>query len=152
MTGMERLKGLMTSERSDWETPPEIFGPVQKEFKLELDVCATKKNALLPEFFTPEQDGLSKDWAPKKCWMNPPYGKQISRWVKKAYEESLKGALVVCLVPARTDTAWWHDYCAKGEVRFYRGRIKFLIAGERKKGFCAPFPSALVLFHPIKVS
>jgi hypothetical protein len=81
--------------------------------------------------------------------MNPPYGRVIGKWVKKAYEESLRGALVMCLLPARTDTAWWHDYCMRGEVTFLRGRLKF---GDAKAG--APFPSALVLFkpsHPINV-
>ena len=74
--------------------------------------------------------------------MNPPYGRQIGRWMRKAYEESLQGALVVCLVPARTDTAWWHDYAAKGSVRFIRGRLKFGRAASS-----APFPSALVVFE-----
>jgi len=75
--------------------------------------------------------------------MNPPYGREIGKWVKKAYESAQSGATVVCLVPARTDTAWWHDYCAKGEIRFVRGRLKF---GGSKNS--APFPSAVVIFRP----
>jgi len=75
--------------------------------------------------------------------MNPPYGREIRQWVKKAYESALGGATVVCLLPARTDTSWWHDYCMKGEIRFIRGRLKFGDAREN-----APFPSAVVIFKP----
>ena len=74
--------------------------------------------------------------------MNPPYGREIGAWMKKAYESSLQGAMVVCLVPARTDTKWWHDYAIKGEIEFIRGRLKF---GKSKNS--APFPSAVVVFN-----
>jgi site-specific DNA-methyltransferase (adenine-specific) len=75
--------------------------------------------------------------------MNPPYGREIGKWMKKAVEEWKRGNTVVCLVPARTDTAWWHDYAIKGEIRFIRGRLKF---GGGKSS--APFPSAIVIFRP----
>jgi site-specific DNA-methyltransferase (adenine-specific) len=78
--------------------------------------------------------------------MNPPYGKEIGKWMKKAYESAVNGALVVCLVPARTDTKWWHDYAMKGEITFIRGRLKF----DRHKN-SAPFPSAIVVFRPSKI-
>jgi len=78
------------------------------------------------------------------CWMNPPYGRTIGKWMRKAYESSLTGSTVVCLVPARTDTAWWHDYAIKGEVRFLRGRLKF--GGSANS---APFPNAVVIFRPM---
>ena len=89
-------------------------------------------------------DSLAFPWhgTHLNCWMNPPYGRDIARWIEKAYRESLKGITVVCLVPARTDTAWWHDYCMKGEIRFVRGRIKFV--GCKND---APFPSAIVIFR-----
>ena len=75
------------------------------------------------------------------CWMNPPYGRTIGNWMKKAYESSLEGATVVCLVPARTDTGWWHNYAMKGDIEFIKGRLKF---GGSKNS--APFPSAVVVF------
>ncbi len=87
-------------------------------------------------------DGLALTWL-GTCWMNPPYGRKIGQWVRKAYESSLLGATVVCLLPARTDTAWWHDYVVKGEIRFLRGRLKF---GGQKNS--APFPSAVVVYRP----
>jgi phage N-6-adenine-methyltransferase len=109
---------------------------------LELDVCASPTNAKCPRYYTREDDGLTQPWE-GKCWMNPPYGRTIGQWMKKAYEESQRGALVVCLVPARTDTAWWHDYATKGQVAFIRGRLKF--GGHVNS---APFPSATVVFMP----
>ncbi len=75
------------------------------------------------KYFTPEMDGLKQEWN-GTCWMNPPYGRGIGKWVKKAYESSLTGSTVVCLLPARTDTRWWHDYCMKGEIRLVKGRLK----------------------------
>lgn len=124
----------------DWSTPQDTFDVLNKEFNFTLDVCATQDNTKCDKFYSPEQDGLSQEWR-GVCWMNPPYGRQIKFWMAKAYTSSLEGATVVCLVPARTDTAWWHDYATKGEIRFLRGRLKF---GGSKNG--APFPSAVVVF------
>lgn len=124
----------------DWSTPQDTFDELNKEFNFTLDVCATQDNTKCDKFYSPEQDGLSQEWR-GVCWMNPPYGRQIKFWMAKAYTSSLEGATVVCLVPARTDTAWWHDYATKGEIRFLRGRLKF---GGSKNG--APFPSAVVVF------
>lgn len=98
------------------------------------------KGDLSPRFFTAAEDGLSQTW-PGKVFMNPPYGREIGKWVRKAWEESQKGALVVCLLPARVDTRWWHDYARRGYVYFIRGRVKF---GDARN--CAPFPSAIVAF------
>lgn len=132
-----------SSATDDWPTPQDFFDQVAKEFgPFDLDPCASAENAKAPKFYTQADDGLAQDWS-GKVWMNPPYGRTIGQWMKKAYEASQHGALVVCLVPSRTDTAWWHDYAAKGEVRFIRGRLKF---GNAKAN--APFPSALVIFHP----
>ncbi len=126
-----------------WATPQDLFDKLNAEFAFDLDVCATPENAKVIRYFTKEQDGLAQPWS-GRCWMNPPYGREIGRWMHKAYCAALFGdATVVCLVPARTDTAWWHDYAIKGEVRFLRGRLKF---GGHKNS--APFPSAIVIFRP----
>lgn len=136
---------LMFSSATDqWSTPQQFFNDWAKLFPFTLDVCAGASNAKCARYFDRETDGLRQDWAPETCWMNPPYGREIGRWVRKAYEESQKGATVVCLLPARTDTAWWHDYVIEhAQVAFIRGRIKF---GDAKSG--APFPSAVAVFYP----
>ena len=133
-----------TSETDAWETPQSFFRSLDEEFRFDLDVCATEKNAKCARYFTPEQDGLKQKWA-GRCWMNPPYGRTIDLWMAKAHQSAREGAVVVCLVPARTDTAWWHDFAMKGEIRFIRGRLKF-------GGHCnsAPFPSAIVIFRNLK--
>ncbi len=132
-----------SSETDEWATPRDFFAKCNAEFgPFNLDVCANIKNAKVGAFFCKDEDGLKQKWW-GKCWMNPPYGREIGKWMAKALKESQRGALVVCLVPARTDTAWWHDSAAKGEVRFLRGRLKF---NDGKNS--APFPSALVIFRP----
>ena len=133
--------GLMTSTTDLWSTPQDFFDAYNDVYHFDVDVCATAENALCAKFYSPEEDGLSKEWN-DVCWMNPPYGREIGKWMKKAYESSLHGATVVCLVPARTDTAWWHEYAMKGEITFIRGRLKF---GGSKNS--APFPSAVVIFQ-----
>jgi len=130
-----------SSKTDMWATPQDTFDALAAEFgPFDLDVCATPENAKCPRYYTREDDGLAQPWT-GRCWMNPPYGRTIGQWMKKAYEESQRGALVVCLVPARTDTAWWHDYAMKGQIRFLRGRLKFGGAANS-----APFPSAVVVF------
>lgn len=129
------------SSKTDlWYTPQDFFKKYDDVYKFETDVCATDDNAKCAKYYTEEMDGLSQEWR-GVCWMNPPYGRTISKWMKKAYESSLSGATVVCLVPARTDTNWWHDYAMKGDIEFIRGRLKF---GGSKNS--APFPSAVVVF------
>lgn len=123
-------------------TPQDFYDALHAEFGFQTDVCATEENAKCAHYFTVDDDGLSQSWE-RNCWMNPPYGKTIGAWMRKAYESSLNGATVVCLVPARTDTRWWHDYAMKGEIRFIKGRLKF---GGAKNS--APFPSAVVIFRP----
>ena len=132
-----------SSKSNEWETPVETFEALNREFHFTLDPCATKSNAKCDMFYDIQADGLRQDWSKHRVFMNPPYGRQIGFWVKKAYEESTCGALVVCLIPSRTDTKWWHEYCMKGEIRFIRGRLKF---GDSKNS--APFPSAIVVFRP----
>lgn len=136
-----KLLAQRTTCRQTWETPKVVFDRLDAEFGFTLDVCATPDNAKCRRYFSPEDDGLSKPWD-GVCWMNPPYGKAIAEWMRKAYEESQIDATVVCLVPARTDTAWWHEYAMKGEIRFIRGRIRFVGAPHT-----APFPCAIVVFH-----
>lgn len=132
-----------SSNKEDWPTPPEIFEPLQKRYRLERDVCASPENAKLPLFWTKEDDALSKPWD-GRLWMNPPYGRDIGKWLKKAFEAAQYGAIVVCLIPARTDTKWWHDYVMNSaEVVFIKGRITFEGAESG-----APFPSAVVKFEP----
>ena len=132
--------GMFSSNTDLWETPQDFFMKLYDEFHFTLDVCAKPENTKCLSYFTPEIDGLKQKWT-GVCWMNPPYGRVIGEWVKKAYESSLNGATVVCLLPARTDTKWWHEYCMKGEIRLVRGRLKF---GKSKNS--APFPSAVVIF------
>lgn len=135
-----------SSKSYEWETPQELFDKLHAIHKFTVDVCASKENAKRALYFSKEDSGLDKNWGMygTSFWMNPPYGREIGKWMKKAYEESLKGISVVCLVPARTDTAWWHDYAAKGKVEFIRGRLKF--NGHKDN---APFPNALVIFNGI---
>lgn len=131
-------KVLYSSENEVWETPQDLFNKLNDEFHFDIDVCATSENAKCSKFFSPLDDGLSQDWQ-GVCWMNPPYGKKIGVWMKKAMEAE---TTVVCLVPSRTDTKWWHEYAMKAsEIRFIKGRLKF---GDSKNS--APFPSAIVVF------
>lgn len=130
-----------SSATCEWPTPQALFDELSVVFGgFTLDPCATPQNAKCPRFFTAEEDGLRQPWT-GRVFMNPPYGRQIDKWVKKAWEESQKGALVVCLLPARVDTRWWHDYVRHGYVYFIRGRVKF---GDACNS--APFPSAVVAF------
>jgi phage N-6-adenine-methyltransferase len=140
---------MFSSEKQDWATPQQFFDEVNKKYgPFDLDVCATHDNAKCSTYYTLENfdDGLKNNWSQyKRCWMNPPYGRGIGEWVRKAYSESLNGCLVVCLLPARTDTKWFHEYCMKGKIEFIKGRLKF---GNSKNS--APFPSMIVIFFPAK--
>jgi site-specific DNA-methyltransferase (adenine-specific) len=132
------------SSRSDeWETPADLFAELDRAFSFTLDPCATVENAKCPHYFTREQNGLVQPWT-GRVFLNPPYGRRITPWLRKAWESVQSGQveLVVCLVPSRTDTAWWHDYCERGERTFLPGRLRF---GNAKSG--APFPSVLVVFR-----
>lgn len=129
-----------SSKTDQWATPQWFFDKYNNIFNFTLDVCADEFNKKCDRYYTKEQDGLSQEWD-GMCWMNPPYGREIIKWMQKAYESSLTGATVVCLVPSRTDTKWWHEYAIKGEIEFIKGRLKF---GNVKNS--APFPSAIVVF------
>lgn len=139
--------GLLTSNTPEWATPQDFFDKLDAEFGFTLDPCATPENAKCSKYYTVSDNGLLHSWAGEVVFMNPPYGRHIGDWVSKAVDESRNGATVVCLLPARTDTAWWHRNVVdgKGEVRFIRGRLKF---GGSK--WNAPFPSAVVVFRPTR--
>nr|DAP15370.1 MAG TPA: DNA N-6-adenine-methyltransferase [Caudoviricetes sp.] len=130
---------MFSSKTGVWETPEYLFKALDAEFRFSLDVCATKENAKCKNYFTPEQDGLKQRWI-GTCWCNPPYGRGVGNWVKKAAE---CGATVVMLLPARTDTQWFHEYIyGHAEIRFIKGRLKF---GNAQNN--APFPSMIVIFR-----
>ena len=132
-----------SSKTCEWATPRWLFDALNAEFGFELDPCATQGNAKCKRFFTKAEDGLKQDWGAVTVFMNPPYGRPIRRWMAKAFESARNGATVVCLVPARTDTEWWHRYVMKGEIRLFKGRITFEGGAHG-----APFPSAVVVFRP----
>lgn len=136
---------VMFSSKTDlWETPQEFFDELDREFRFDLDVCALPENAKCARYYTPEQDGLSRPWD-GVCWCNPPYGREIGKWVFTGLIASmLRGSTVVMLLPARTDTKWFHEWIyGKAEIRFVKGRLKF---GGSKNA--APFPSMVVIFRP----
>jgi len=126
----------------EWSTPQTFFDRLNMEFGFTLDVAAQPGNAKCARYFTPEEDGLTQPWD-GICWMNPPYGPTLGLWMRKAYESAQHGATVVCLVPARTEMRWWHDYALRGEIRFVQGRLKFSNASNN-----APFPNAVIIFRP----
>lgn len=136
-------KGLFTSNTDQWATPKAYFEEINKEFDFNLDPCADETNHKCDLYYDRQANGLSKNWGGYRVYCNPPYGREISKWVEKSYLESKKdNTLVVMLLPARTDTRWFHDFIYhKAEIRFIKGRLKF---NDGKQG--APFPSMLVIF------
>lgn len=129
------------SSKTDlWATPQPFFDRLDARYHFTLDVCATADNAKCTQFYTERDNALRLPWH-GVCWMNPPYGRTIGHWMRKAFDSFNEGATVVCLVPARTDTNWWHDYAVKGQIEFIKGRLKF--GGHQNS---APFPSAVVAF------
>jgi site-specific DNA-methyltransferase (adenine-specific) len=135
--------GLFSSNTDLWATPQSFFDKLNKEFGFSLDPCATHENAKCDYYFTKEKNGLLESWEGETVFCNPPYGREINKWVEKAYKEGLKpNTSVVLLIPARTDTKYWHEFIfGKGEIRFVKGRLKF---GDASNS--APFPSAVIVF------
>lgn len=128
----KKIKVHFSSQRLDWRTPKAVYQILDAEFGFDHDPCPVK----------PKVDGLESEWG-KVNYVNPPYGREIGKWIKKGYEESKKGKTVVFLIPSRTDTRWWHDYIMKAkEIRFIKGRLKF---DDQKNS--APFPSAIVIYE-----
>ncbi len=145
-------EALFSSDSSEWETPQDLFDRLNEEFHFDLDVCASEKKHKCDLYFTKTDNALNQPWnlCGKVCWMNPPYGREIVNWISKAWNESLRGATVVCLLPARTDTRWFHTFIwdektnkpyLNVEVRLLKGRLKFVGAPSS-----APFPSMIVIF------
>jgi len=163
--------GMISSDFEGYGTPQPFYDLLDKEFHFTLDVCATLETSKHDNFFSVEDDALAQDWT-GVAFMNPPYGRQIGKWVSKARRESItNGCTVVCLLPARTDTQWWHkDVMMASEIRLVEGRLRFLSRSllldhgamknlpsaeiksitrvKGKKADAAPFPSAVVIFRP----
>ena len=135
--------------RDDWQTPSWIFDRLNDDFGFTLDAAALPETAMCSRFLTPQDDALSTGWGGRGSvvWLNPPYGRGVGNWLEKAHLESKKGAVVVVLVFSRTDTRWWHDYAMKAsEIRFIRGRLRFLQDGQVKDP--SPAPSCVLVFTP----
>lgn len=142
---MASNKVMFTSEKDCWETPQWLFDELNEEFHFTLDVAATEDNAKCPKFFTAAEDGLTRSWAGERVFCNPPYGRKVGEWVRKAYDER-GSADIVMLIPARTDTSYFHEYIwGKAEVRFIRARVSFTLGGEEVGR--APFPSMVVVYR-----
>ncbi len=137
-----QLRVMSSSKKHDYPTPIDFYKKLDDEFHFTLDPCASPENAKCDRYFTYHENGLVQDWGKEIVWMNPPYG-EIKKWMAKAYRASLAGATVVCLVPSRTSTKWWHNYAMMGEIRYVKGRITF--EGEI---YNAPFCSSIVIFRP----
>lgn len=150
-TGFYSQEVFKSSQVDTWTTPKDFYLELNNEFDFGLDAAALESSSLVPSnWYGPDhpikerRDAFECFWVNdakgKTIWLNPPYGKTINKWMAKANEEGKRGGVIVCLVPARTDTKWWHSYCIQHEVRFVRGRLKF---GNQKNA--APFPSAVVI-------
>lgn len=127
-------RALFSSKTCEWSTPQDFFNTLDSEFHFDLDPCADDMNHKTPLYFTEADDGLSKSWEGHRVFCNPPYGKEIGKWVKKAFKEGVKdNTLVVLLIPARTDTRYFHDYILnRSEIRFIPGRLKFGGGGHER--------------------
>lgn len=157
-TTVMRIQGANSfpTRKPNWRTPLEFWNPLNEEFKFTLDAAADEYNHLVPMYFTEEMDALSIPWYKAKLgkeaptvWLNPPYGHGLRKWVKKAYEESLEGCTVVCLLPSSVDTTWFHEYCLPfGEIRFIKGRIKFIDPDTGLPGGAPCKGNILVIFRP----
>lgn len=133
--------GMFTSITDNWATPQNLYDALDYEFHFTLDPCASEENHKAPNYFTISDDGLKQDWGQHTVFMNPPYGRKIGDWVKKAYLHSTTGGVSVALLPCRTDTNWWGYVMRSDEIRFIKGRVKFG-AGTNP----APFPSCIVIW------
>ena len=140
---------MFSSKTCEWATPQDFFDRLNAEFKFTLDPCASAENHKCDKYYTKSEDGLIQDWSGETVFCNPPYGREIGRWVCKCFREVFYGKCpcVVMLLPARTDTRWFHDYIYnKAEIRFIPGRLKF---NSQKNS--APFPSMVVVFQQSEI-
>ena len=136
---------MFSSKRKDWETPKELFDELDREFHFTLDPASTDENALCKKHFTPREDGLQQSWHGETVYCNPPYGRELPLWIEKAAKEAQKGATVVMLIPARTDTKAFHDFIyGKAEIRFIRGRLRFGMGGGYVRCGSLPFNGSYI--------
>ncbi len=146
-TSAWQTSGMTSSLTHEWATPKALFESLHREFNFEIDICPMDGRRIHEDVLDFDGDSLAAaDWGTGPVWMNPPYGRSIGDWIRRAHVESQRGITVVALIPSRTDTQWWHDYCMGQEIRFLRGRLTF----EGQKGGRAPFPSAIVVFKPAR--
>ena len=134
-------KGMFTSNTPEWATPQALYNALDKEFNFMLDPCATDENHKAPIYYTAKEDGLKQDWGTMTAFINPPYGRGIGQWVKKAYEHANRGGVAVALLPCRTCTKWWDYVMLATEIRFIKDRLKF-----NDGDIGAPFPSCIVIW------
>ena len=140
-------KVLFSSRKDNWRTPKKFFEELNKEFNFDLDACADDKNALCKDYFSKENSCLDQNWGGRTVFMNPPYGRNISQFIEKAFNEKERAKTIVMLLPARTDTKYFHNYIYNhAEIRFVKGRLKFLDEGNMEKD-AAPFPSMICIFR-----
>jgi phage N-6-adenine-methyltransferase len=140
-----RNNGRYNGNGREWATPPEVFEPLDREFRFTVDACATPQNAKVPRFWAEAENGLEQDWRGERVFLNPPYGREIYAWTLKARTSGAD--IVVAVLPASSDLAWWHDDVIGGgaEIRYLRGRVRFLTGGPyRASGF---FPSVIVIWR-----
>lgn len=140
---MALQKAMVSSKSNEWVTPQWLFDKLNREFGFTLDPCATPQNAKCARFYTKDNDGLGHSWANEVVFVNPPYGGNTDRWLRKAWQESLNNAVVVCLLVSSTDRSYWHDYIFPyaSQIRWIRGRLRFSDASST-----APFASAIIIF------
>jgi phage N-6-adenine-methyltransferase len=144
---MKQTDTIFKSNTAEWGTPQDLFDRLNEEFQFDVDVCATADNKKVFHFFDRVDDGLKQEWK-GVCWCNPPYGRNVGDWLRKAYHSALRGATVVVLVPARTDTRWWHQWVeGKATVRFIQGRLRFEGGEKYSVREAAPFPSAILVYR-----
>lgn len=151
-------RALFTSKNHEWETPQELFEQLNEEFNFTIDLAANSINHKLQRYYNLEHNALKQDWSNERAFLNPPYGRKIEQWIKKCDETQQKNkrlvippfnissSVIVALLPARTDTKWFHEYCYKPgvNIRFIKGRLKFEVGGEAENS--APFPSMIVIW------
>ena len=139
-------RAMFTSIRPDWRTPAALYDQLDDEFGFVLDAATDGENARAGAHLTPDDNALWRSWAPGPTFCNPPYGPRLGEWVEKAWREAGAGVTVVMLIPSRTDTRWFHDYCLRAdEIRFVKGRLRFDDGPNS-----APFPSMIVVWRGVK--
>lgn len=145
---MRQIKALFSSEKMDWCTPQDLFDKLNHRFNFVLDAAAEPNNAKCDLYYTPETNGLAQSWdVGGAVFVNPPYGREIGKWVEKGYTEAQKGLTIVMLIPARTDTKYFHEFIYnKAKIYFIRGRVHFTDEEGQSKG-SAPFPSMVVVYN-----